>query len=93
MADNENNIVTLINSEGKEVEFEEIAAIDYNGEYYAMMQPLEPLDDETDDIHFVLLFKVTKGENGKAVFEMEQDEATIEAVFAEFEKSFAEDPQ
>ena len=92
MENDESKIVTLISGDGREVEFREIAPINYNGEYYAIMQPLETLDGD-DDINFVLLFKVTKSDNGKAIFEMEQDEEIIEAVFAEFEKLCSEKPE
>ena len=85
--ENNDKIVTLINDEGREVEFSEIAAINYQDQYYAIMQPLEPLEDE-DEENLVFLFKVLESKDGKAIFEMETDETIIEAVFDEFQKLY-----
>ncbi len=86
--DDNDDIVTLKGQNGEDIDFIEIAGIAYNGNFYAILQPVELLEGMDDDE--ALVFKVTKGANGDDRFEIELDDATIDAVFAEYDKLLAE---
>ena len=78
------DIVTLTNAEGKEVDFVEIAGIAHGGNFYAILQPVELLEGMDDDE--ALVFKVKRGADGEDKFEIELDDEIIEAVFAEYNR-------
>ena len=91
MIEDEDDIITLVNEEGEEVEFVEIAGIAYRGNFYAVLQPVELLDGMGEDE--ALVFKVTKGANGEDNFEIEIDETIIKAVYEEYLKLIADLPE
>ena len=80
----EDDIIILKSADGEEVEFVEIAGINLNGKFYAILQPVELLDGMDDDE--ALVFKVTRGKDGEDKFEIELDDTIIDAVFAEYNK-------
>lgn len=72
-------VITLTTAEGEDVDFLEIAVIPHDGNFYAILQPIELLAGmEEDD---ALVFKVTRTPDDEANFELELDEEAIEAVF------------
>ena len=91
MIEDEDDIVTLVNEEGEEVQFVEIAGIAYRGNFYAVLQPVEMLDGMSEDE--ALVFKVAKGANGEDNFEIEIDETVINAVYEEYLKLIADLPE
>ena len=91
MIEDEDDIVTLINEEGEEIQFVEIAGIAYRGNFYAVLQPVDLLDGMGDDV--ALVFKVVKGANGEDNFEIEIDETIINAVYEEYLKLIADLPE
>ena len=91
MIEDEDDIITLVNEEGEEVEFVEIAGIAYRGNFYAVLQPIELLDGMSEDE--ALVFKVSKGSNGEDNFEIEIDEAIIKAFYEEYLKLIADLPE
>ena len=80
----DDDIVTLLSADGEEIDFVEIAGIAYKGSFYAILQPVELIEGMDDDE--ALVFKVTRGKDGEDKFEIELDDTTIEAVFAEYNK-------
>jgi hypothetical protein len=80
----DDDIVTLMSADGKEIDFVEIAGIAYRGGFYAILQPVELLDGMSDDE--ALVFRVSRGENGEDKFEIELNDEVIEAVFEEYNK-------
>ena len=91
MIEDDDDIIILVNEEGEEVEFVEIAGIAYRGNFYAVLQPVELLDGMEEDE--ALVFKVTRGANGGDNFEIEIDEAIIKAVHEEYLKLIADLPE
>ena len=72
-------IITLTTADGEDVDFLEIAVIPHDGNFYAILQPLELLSGmEEDD---ALVFKVTRTPDDEANFELELSEEAINAVF------------
>lgn len=84
MEEDDDDIVTLLSANGEEIDFVEIAGIAYKGAFYAILQPVELLDGMDEDE--AMVFKVTRGKDGEDKFEIELDDAVIEAVFAEYNK-------
>ncbi len=82
VTEDDDDVVTLINANGEEIDFVEIAGIAYNGNFYAILQPVELLDGMDEDEAFV--FKVSRGEDGSDKFEIELNDEIIDAVFAEY---------
>ena len=82
--DDEDDIVTLLSANGEEVDFVEIAGIAYQGNFYAVLQPVELLEGMEEDE--ALVFKVSRGDDGEDKFEIELDDDIIDAVFAEYNR-------
>lgn len=82
------DVVTLLSANGEEVDFIEIAGIAYNDSFYAILQPVELLSGMDDDE--ALVFKVSLGNDGKDKFEIELDDAVIDAVFEIYDKLYQE---
>ena len=81
---NEDDIITLQSADGETIDFTEIAGIAHEGCFYAILQPVIPL--EGMDENEALVFKVTKGEDGNDCFGIELDDDIIDAVFAEYNR-------
>ena len=88
--DDEDNddIITLVNADGEEVDFVEIAGIAYKGNFYAILQPVELLEGMDDDE--ALVFKVSKNKDGSDKFDIELDDEIIAAVFEEYDRLLEE---
>ncbi len=83
--ENENDdIITLCNADGEEIDFIEIAGIAYKGSFYAILQPVELLKGMSDDE--ALVFKVSRRPDGSDSFEIELDDEIIDAVFEEYNR-------
>ncbi len=80
----DDDIVTLLSANGEEVDFVEIAGIALNGNFYAILQPVELLDGMDDDE--ALVFKVSRGPDDEDKFDIELDDSIIEKVFDEYNK-------
>lgn len=80
--------ITLVNDEGKEIEFEQIAGINYKDDFYLILSPIE-LEGVEDDEAFV--FKYTEFEDGDAEYEFIDDEEILNAVFEIYEKLLDEE--
>ena len=78
------DIVTLTNAAGEEIDFIEIAGIAHNGEFYAMLQPVELLPGMDEDE--ALVFHVVRDENGEDKFDIVLDDDIIDAVFEEYNR-------
>ena len=84
MSKDDDDVITLITTNGEEVDFVEIAGIAYRGNFYAILQPVELLEGMEEDE--ALVFKVTRGKDGEDKFEIELDDTIIDAVFDEYNK-------
>lgn len=84
MQNDDDDIITLLTAEGEEVDFIEIAGLAYRGNYYVILQPVEIIDGMNEDEAFC--FKVTRGKDGADKFEIELDDAVVDAVFEEYNK-------
>ena len=86
MIDDDDDIITLVTGDGKEIDFVEIAGIAYRGNFYAILQPVELLEGMNEGE--AIVFKVTTNKNGTDSFDVELDETIIKAVYSEYEKLY-----
>ena len=82
--DKEDDVITLLSSDGEEIDFVEVAGIALTTGYYAILQPVQLLDGMDDDE--ALVFKVTRDPNGNDNFEIELADEIIDKVFAEYNR-------
>ena len=88
MEEDNDDIVTLQTADGEEVDFVEIAGIAYEGNFYAILQPVELLEGMDEDE--ALVFLVERGENGEDKFSIVTDDDIMDAVFAEYDRLWQE---
>lgn len=75
--------ILLVNENGEEIEFEQIALIPLDEKDYAILKPVKPLEDMEDDEAFVFAID---DENERLV--LETDEKYIDEVFAAYDELF-----
>lgn len=80
----DDDTITLLNSNGEEIQFIEIAGIAHKGNFYAILQPVELIEGMAEDE--ALVFKVSRAENGEDKFEIVLDDEIINAVFETYNK-------
>lgn len=76
----EEGIVTLLDDQGNEHQFEHLDTFEYNGDTYVVLVPA--IEDE--DADEVLIFKLGTDENDQEVLLAIEDEAELDMVFEEF---------
>lgn len=75
---NEENIFVKDN-EGKEIEFEQVAVVDFEESYYAVLKPVTPVDGVSEDEFLVFLI-----DEEKDCLVYEEDDRVIDGVNEEF---------
>lgn len=81
---NDDDIVTLVANNGEEIDFVNIAGINYRGKYYAILQPVELLDGMSDDE--ALVFEVIRNGGGDANYNIVTNDSIIDGVFREYNR-------
>lgn len=83
MQENNENIIELVDEEGETVQFEHLATIEHEGDFYIVLTELTedmPEDGECD----VVIMKIEQDEDGNDTYVYEEDEALQEVLFAKF---------
>ncbi len=86
-AGEEQDEVTLLDENGKEVRFDHLMTFFHEGEKYIALLPLEDVENVDED-EVVLLHVVTK--NGEDVYETIENEVLLDEVFDTFMELFEE---
>lgn len=73
----DDNRVTLTTDEGEDIEFEIISEIALGEDFYAIMQPIKPLDGVGEDE--ALVFRIIESEDGDE-YELVIDDDIIDSV-------------
>lgn len=81
-------LVTLVSDDGEEIEFEEIAGINYNDGYYYLLVPTKPKEGEEDVVY---VFKYEGDDDGSGDYYFVDDDETIDAVFDIYNKLVEDD--
>lgn len=85
------NILTLNDEDGNEVEFEFLDLIEYDGEEYVILLPVEDEEDVEEPGEVVILkLEDTENEDEESYVSVE-DEEILNAVFEKFKEKFKDD--
>ena len=79
--ENNTDPVVLYNEKGEAIVFEQIALIPLQNRLFAILKPVETMAEMAEDE--ALVFALTEGDDG-TVLELAEDDAVIDAVFAEY---------
>ena len=82
------NIIVLNDEEGNEAEFEFLDLIEYEGEEYVVLLPVEEADDAGEVV--ILKLEDTESEDEESYVSVD-DEDTLNKVFEIFKEKFKDD--
>lgn len=82
--ENNDSPITLYDESDKEVNFDQVAIIPFDEKLYAILKPIDKMENVEDDEAIVFLVEET--EDGDASLVIENDEATAIKVFDEYYK-------
>ena len=77
--ENNNENIFIKDNNGCDIEFEQLAVVDFEESYYAVLQPVTPMEGVGEDE--VLIFKI---DEEKDCLVYEEDERVMEGVYNEF---------
>ena len=80
------NILVLNDADGNEVEFEYLASVDYEGDEYIVLMPLE--GDDTEVV--ILRVEAVPGNDEEEAYVGVTDEALLETIFDLFKAQFSD---
>lgn len=78
----QDNIVVLMDENDKELKFQHLMTLDYEGKDYVILAPAEQMEDISDDEAVVL--RIDKDTEGNDVYTSLEDEDEMEAVFEKY---------
>ena len=81
------NIITLNDEEGNEVEFEFLDLIEFEGEEYVVLLPVE----ETEDAGEVVILQVEDIDTDEESYTSVEDEEVLNKVFEIFKEKFKDE--
>lgn len=84
MEENNNNIIELIDENGEAVQFEHLATLEHEGEYYIALMLLDDEHHVEDDEGEVVIMRIEKDEDDNECYVYVEDEDLQEAVFEKF---------
>ena len=80
----ESNIIELVDDNGETVQFEHLATLEHEGEYYIALMVLDEEHHEEDDEGEVVIMKIAKDDEGEECYEYVEDENLQEVIFEKF---------
>ena len=78
------NIIELIDENGEAVQFEHLATLEHEGEYYIALMLLDEEHSVEDDEGEVVIMKIEKDENDEECYVYVEDEDLQAVVFEKF---------
>ncbi len=87
MDNNENsmemdNIIELVDENDNPIRFEHIMTVQYRGEDYILLAPVDPTEDMEEDE--VLVLKIENDENGEEIYVSIEDDELVQKVFEKY---------
>ena len=76
------NIVELEDESGNTVRFEHIMTVQYGGDDYILLAPVDPTEDMEEDE--VLVLKIDNDENGDEIYLSIDDDDLVQKVFEKY---------
>ena len=83
------NIIILNDEEGNEVEFEFLDLIEYDGEEYVVLLPMEESEEESGEV-VILKVEDTESDEEESYVSVD-DEETLNKVFEMFKEKFKDE--
>lgn len=80
--DNANEIIELIDEDGTAVRFEHLMTVEYEGDAYILLVPIDETQDLEEDE--VVILRIEQGEDGEDAYVGIEDEALLEKVFERY---------
>lgn len=84
MQENNENIIELIDESGEAVQFEHLATLEHEGEYYIALMLLDDEHHIEDDEGEVVIMKIETDENDNECYVSVEDDALTEVIFEKF---------
>jgi len=84
------NVIVLNDEDGNEVEFEFLDLIEYNGEEYVVLLPMEDAEEEEDGEVVILKVEDTDSEEEESYVSVD-DEEILQNVFEIFKEKFKDE--
>ncbi len=78
----QDDIVELIDEDGKEVRFEHLMTLEHNGKTYVCLAPAEPDDDIGDDE--LVILRIDTGDDGNDAYVTIDDDEELDDVFEKY---------
>ena len=75
-------IITLVNEEGEKIDFIEFARLEFEGETYAILQPVKLFENMKENEAFV--FRVSKDEHDVEKYDIQVEDEIVNGVFDEY---------
>ncbi|MDR0426620.1 MAG: DUF1292 domain-containing protein [Clostridiales bacterium] len=85
----EDEVVTLYDDDNNPVDFYEVAVVEYEEEFYALLEPVNPMEGIDEDE--VIIFKLIEQEDGTDLFQPVESEEVLNAVFDEYLRTAADE--
>ncbi len=76
------NVVTLVDEDGKDVQFDHLLTFDYEGHRFIALMPMEEVEGIADDE--VLLMTIEQDETGEDVYRPVENEVLLDEAFERF---------
>jgi len=76
------NIVELIDDEGNEVDFEHLMTLEYEGNSYICLVPVEPMEDVAEDE--LVILRIETDEEGNDMYATIESDDELDAVFEKY---------
>ena len=77
--ENNSENIFIKDNDGREIEFEQLAVVDFEENYYAVLQPVTPIEGVGEDE--IMMFLI---DEEKDCLVYAEDERVIDGVYAEF---------
>ena len=78
----QDNIIELVDENDNPIRFEHIMTVQYEGEDYILLAPVDPTEDMEEDE--VLVLKIDNDENGDEIYVSIEDDALVQKVFEKY---------
>lgn len=85
------NIITLTDEDGNEVQFEFLDLLEFEGEEYVILLPLDDEDEDEDGAEVVILRVGEDNPDGTESYESVEDPQILEAVYEAFKEKFKDE--
>ncbi len=77
-----NEIIELLDEDGKSVRFEHLMTVEYEGDPYVLLVPIDEVEDVDEDE--VIILRIETGEDGEDAYVGIEDEELLEKIFERY---------